>query len=633
MYKKAQKVGAPRPNSYRSALRGLRGLLLTAGLFSAAINILMLTGSVYMLQVYDRVLTSGSLPTLQGLFVIVVVLYAFLGIYDFLRGRFLSRAAVRLDAAVGPEAFRWWLRSGIAGERERGRERDMALPLQDLGILRGFLSGPAVQGLFDLPWIPLYLVIVFAIHPWLGWLTVAGAAIVGLAALVGRMLTQAALGRGMAMETGAQDFADHGLRNAELIEALGMQARVTRHWRGLQVAALAESQRGSDLSEGISAFSRAFRLLLQSAMLTLGAFLVLRQEISAGMIIASSIIAGRALAPIDQVIGQWRAIGRAMIAHRRLTAFFEDRPAEPPRINLPRPTGQVVVSRLTKFAPGPAPEPGAGDRLRILNQVSFALDPGDGLGVIGNSAAGKSTLARLIVGAWKPDAGEIRFDGASPNQWPPEELGHALGYLPQALDMLPGTIRDNIARFRPDALDEDVIEAARLVGIHDMILRLPDGYATRIGAAEQPLSGGQIQRLGLARAIFGRPSIVVLDEPNSNLDVAGDEALARTIVALRQRGTSVIVMAHRPSAIAAVNKVMILHNGTVVQFGDKDEVLKAAMRQTAPGATAAASATALAAALAEVTAAAPDTEQGPSVQSIFSTLRTARKKRFSLRET
>jgi ATP-binding cassette subfamily C protein len=567
-------------NPYRDALRGLRGLFVTICLLSAAINILMLTGSIYMLQVYDRVLGSGSVPTLVGLFAIVILLYAFLGFYEFLRARLLSRAALRLDLAFGPPAFAGWLRAGIADGDPRHAART-AQPLRDIEILRGFLSGGAAHGLLDLPWIPIYLAIVFLIHPWLGWLTVGGAAVVALAALLNRALTQGGLAQAMALDLRTQQFAEQAQRNAEVVEALGMQERIAQVWRGLHLAALRAGQRGGDIAELVAAFSRSFRLLLQSAMLTLGALLVLQEQITAGMIIAASIIAGRALAPVDQIIGQSRSIGRAAIAHRQLAGFFADWRPDPPRLRLPEPTGQIVATRLTKFLPG---APAGTDRPRILNQVSFTLAPGDGLGVIGNSAAGKSTLARLIAGAWRPDAGEIRLDGATPEQWDPAALGRAVGYLPQALDMLPGTIRDNIARFDPDAPDDAVIAAARQTGVHDMILRLPQGYATRIGGPEAPLSGGQIQRLGLARAIFGNPRLVVLDEPNANLDVAGDEALAQTILALRRRGAVVIVMAHRPSAISAVNKVMILHNGAVAQFGNKDEIMQAALRSGDPAA-------------------------------------------------
>lgn len=570
-------------NPYRAALRRLRPAVITVGLFSALLSLLMLTGSVYMLQVYDRVLASGSVPTLVGLFAIVIVLYGFLGIYDFLRSRMLSRAARQLDLGTGPETFRAWLRSGVPGGAGGGQASggQAAQPLQDLGILRGFISGPAIVALFDTPFVPLFLAVLFLIHPWLGWLTVAGALVVAGLAGVNRLLTRAAIREAAALDGNERDFTEKGRRNAEAIIAMGMEGALTRRWQALHDRTLTTGERGSDPSEVLASSSRAFRLLLQSAILTLGAWLVLQNQMTAGMIVAASILSGRALAPVDQVIGQWRAIGRALEAHRRLGTFFDERAeAARPRIDLPAPTGQITVSRLTKLAPGWADgRPGA-ERPRILHQVSFTLEPGDGLGVIGNSASGKSTLARLIMGAWAPDAGEIRLDGATPDQWDPAVLGRSVGYLPQVLDMLPGTIRDNIARFDAQATDRAVIEAAKLAGVHDMILGLPDGYATMLGGTggAQPLSGGQIQRLGLARAIYGRPRLVVLDEPNSNLDVAGDDALANAIATLRADGATVIVMAHRPSAIAAVNKVLILHNGMVARFGDKDAVLTAMTR-------------------------------------------------------
>ncbi|MFN3937734.1 MAG: type I secretion system permease/ATPase [Gemmobacter sp.] len=553
---------------------GLRRATAVALGFSAAVNLLMLTGSIYMLQVYDRVLTSGSLQTLLALFVIVVVLHVFLALYDFLRVRLMSRAAVRLDRALAPAAFRAWLVAGVPGHAAAGEASD-SRPLSDLATLRGFLSGPAVTGVMDVPFVPLFLAVLFVIHPWLGFLTVAGAVLVGVIAAINRILTRTPFLRAGDAEVAARSFADHGRRSAETLLAMGMMRAVTQRWNSAQTAALAEGQRGSDPSEALAAASKAFRLLLQSAILTLGAYLVLRQEISAGMIIAASVLSGRALAPVDQVIGQWRMIGKAVEARRALRAFFDALPADPPRIALPAPTGRIELLAVTKYAPGQPRGPAS----RILSSVSFSLQPGDGLGVIGNSAAGKSTLARIVTGAWTPDAGEVRFDGATPDQWSPEDLGRVIGYLPQAVDLIPGSVRDIIARFEPQPDDAAVIEAAETAGVHEMILSLPDGYATRVGRAEGlaaglvPLSGGQIQRLGLARALYRWPRIVVLDEPNANLDVAGDEALASAVAQLRARGSTVIVMAHRPSALAAVNKLMILHHGQVARFGDKADVL------------------------------------------------------------
>ncbi|MGI3213159.1 type I secretion system permease/ATPase [Roseovarius tibetensis] len=565
-------TGEHADNIYIGALRGLRGTLVLVGIFSAFINLLMLTGPVYMLQIYDRVLSSGSVATLLGLFAIVVVLYAFLGLYEFLRKRLLSRAALRLDSKVGEEAFRTTLRSGGTGPCDAAESS--AQPVRDLEMIRGFMSGGAITGLFDLPWTPLFLVLIFLIHPWLGALTLAGAGVVAVAALLNQWLTRASIRQGMSMDGVERSFVEQTRGDAETLHALGMRDRVVARWRGLHDAALAAAQVGSDRSEGFAAFSKSFRLLLQSAILTMGAFLALRQEISPGMIIAASIIAGRALAPVDQVIGQWGAIGRASEAHRRLRDVFDRVPAEKPRVNLPAPAGELQVTGLTKLAPA-----GAGiDPPRILDRVGFALTAGDGLGVVGNSAAGKSTLARLLVGAWQPDAGQVRLDGATLDQWTPEVLGRHVGYLPQSLQMLPGSVGENIARFDAQAQDADIIAAARIAGVHEMILGLPDGYATHMDRMTRPLSGGQIQRLGLARAIFGAPRLIVLDEPNSNLDASGDDALAQAIRSMRAQGSVVVVMAHRPSAITAVNKILLLHQGRVAKFGDKDEVLKSAPR-------------------------------------------------------
>lgn len=556
-------------NRYRAALSTLTPVLLGVLAFSAVVNVLMLTGSIYMLQVYDRVLTSGSVPTLLVLFAIVVLLYVFLGFFDFLRARLLSRAALQLDQRLGAAAFRAWVEAGVAGKVGSGKTASVH-PLRDIDALRGFLAGPTVTALFDVPFVPLYLGILFLLHPWLGWLTLAGAAITGGMAWLNRALTAQPVKQAAECDAVERHFSDKTHRGAEAILAMGMQSALLDRWRGLRDDTLAIGQRGSDPSEMLAAASRAFRMLLQSAILTLGAYLVLKGGISGGMIIASSILSGRALAPVDQLIGQWRSLGRATAAHRRLTTFFADQTAQATPISLPALSGQISISKLTRLAGagrGGAPSP-------ILSEVSFALEPGDGLGVIGNSACGKSTLARLLVGALRPDSGEIRFDDATPEQWDAVQLGRQIGYLPQVVTLLPGTIRDNIARFDPLAEDADVIAAARLTGVHEMILKLPDGYGTSLGGSDDlPLSGGQIQRLGLARAVFRMPKIVVLDEPNANLDVAGDDALTQTIAALRQAGSSVIVMAHRPSALAAVNKLMILRAGVVAHFGDKLEIL------------------------------------------------------------
>lgn len=555
-------------NVYRKTLRALRPALVYCLIFSALVNVLMLTGSVYMLQVYDRVLSSGSLPTLFGLFTIVVILYVFLAIYDFLRTRMLSRGALRLDAEMSEKSFQRWLLSGLPDE---GFAKQ-STPLRDVDTLRSVVSSPAMTALFDLPYVPLFLAVLFMIHPALGALTVGGACVAALLALLNRSITERAVRKAAMLDMSERDFTDLSRRSSEAITAMGMQATITSRWSALHQSVLASTQAGSDPSEMLASGSRAFKMLLQSGMLTLGALLVLQGKITPGMIIASSILSGRALAPIDQLIGQWRTIARGIAAHQRLDDIFADGSPEPERITLPDPTGHITVHRLSKLG---VEMPGR-DQKRILTNINFELNPGDGLGVIGNSASGKSTLARLLVGAGIADEGEIRLDGATPDQWEPTRLGRHIGYLPQRLEMLPGTIRDNICRFQPDAKDEDILAAAALTGVHDIILGLPEGYATYIGVPGQvsPLSGGQIQRLGLARAVFGMPSLVVLDEPNSNLDVAGDQALTHTIAALRKAGSVVVVMAHRPSALAALDKLMVLDNGKIKKFGEKADILK-----------------------------------------------------------
>lgn len=556
-------------NPYRKALRELRRTFFQVGLFSAAINILMLTGPIYMLQVYDRVLSSGSVATLQGLFIIVVVLYSFLGIYEFLRARLLSRAGYRLDALLGNKVFDFWMHLGAVQDRSGDN------PLRDLDVVRGFLASPAILGIFDVPWIPFFLMIVFFIHPWLGYLTLAGAVVVAVAALLNQLATRKAIAQAVGIDSGERGFIEKSRRNAEVVLALGMQRRIVDRWRGMHDQSLAYFQLSGERSEGFSAFSKSFRLLLQSMLLSLGAYLAIKQQVSAGAIIATSIIAGRALAPVDQVIGQWKSIGRVLQAHRSLLTTLDRMPPDQRHITLPEPKGNIQVTNLTKYAPASTQ---GGPRQKILSQLNFFLTPGDGLGVIGNSAAGKSSLAKVLVGAWRPESGEIRLDGATLDQWHPEDLGRHIGYLPQTLEMLPGTIAENIARFNPQAQDKMIIEAAQIAGVHEMILALPGGYGTLIGMAGQPLSGGQVQRLGLARAIYGNPRLIVLDEPNSNLDGGGDDALSAAILTLRARGSVVVVMAHRPSVIHAVNKVMILHKGIIAHFGNKEEIIQMAMR-------------------------------------------------------
>lgn len=556
-------------NPYTKALKRLRKSFVQAGLFSAVINVLMLTGPLYMLQIYDRVLASGSIPTLTGLFIIVVALYCFLGAYEFFRARILSRAAYRFDEMVGEATFK-----DLVTQQGHG-----STAMRDLDILRGFLSGPALRGLFDVPWIPVFLIAIFIIHPWLGYLTLAGAAVVTAFALINQWATLGAMSNSLQQDAQERRLVAQVQRNSEAVRALGMRQALADRWRVQRNEGLHFNQKAGDRSEGVYASSRAFRLLLQSLLLTAGAYLALTQEISAGMIVGTSIIAGRALTPVDQAIGQWPNITRALEAHRRLkqTLGQADNGAAP--VRLPPPTGEINLQAVTKFMPQGA----RAERGRILNQVSFELDPGDVLGVIGNSASGKSSLARILVGAWAPDMGEVRMDGATLSQWSPDDLGAHIGYLPQHVELLPGTINENIARFDPEAKEQDIFQAARIAGVHDLILALPEGYATQVGSAAQPLSGGQVQRIGLARALYGLPKFIVLDEPNAHLDIQGDGELTETIKRLKQFGSTIVIMAHRPGVLSQANKILILHKGQVAQFGSREEIFHLALRSAPTG--------------------------------------------------
>jgi ATP-binding cassette, subfamily C, bacterial exporter for protease/lipase len=550
---------------------------VAALIVSLAINILMLTGPLFMLQVYDRVLQSRSVPTLLALLGLVMLLYAGMAILEFVRTRILSRIANGLDAKVAPELFQYWLQKSAGGATPGYR------PLTDLGALRSFLSSPYLIALYDLPWFPIYLAVVFILHPWLGFLSIGGAVIVALLALLNEWMTGKATGEASQLEIVENRFSDEAQRNADSVLSMGMTYHAEKAWTKQRHESLATAQAAGERSEVFQASSKVFRLFLQSAILALGAYLVINQQMSPGAIVAASILSGRALAPIDQIISGWKQIRRARLAHQRLGDYL----AQPlplvltPPVALPEPQGNISLNQVGKYAPNAKT---AADARLILQGLSFALEPGDGLGVVGPSASGKSSLAKLLVGLWMPDQGQVRIDGATYQQWGREHIGPYIGYLPQSFEFIPGTIAQNISRFEPKVNDDDIVNAAMLAGVHNMILSFPQGYATPVDSAISPLSGGQRQRIGLARALYRLPRLVVLDEPNSNLDAEGDEALSRAIAALRQSGSVVVVMAHRPSAIAAVDKILMLKDGKMTDFGMKQDVINrvAAAAQAAP---------------------------------------------------
>ena len=544
----------------------MRKVFIAVGLMSCVVNLLMLTGPLFMLQVYDRVLASQSVPTLVALLMLAIGLYMMMGLFDFLRTRTLSRLAYWLDEELSPLTYRSWIIRSMGGQNPAYK------PIQDIGLVRGLISSPTILALFDLPWFPIYLGVVFLLHFQLGLLASFGALVVIILAILNEVLSGRSAGEAAQGEMLEARFADQAQKNADSVLSMGMLNNTLHVWQGLRHQSLFSQQTGGERSEGFTTSSKAFRLLLQSAILALGAYLAINQEITAGMIVAASIIAGRALAPIDQTIGGWRMIKRSWLAYKRLKDYLgTDTGEADSNIDLPEPEGFLEVSSLLKYAPN---NNASAEKTVILTGLDFSLQPGDGLGVIGPSASGKSSLAKLLVGLWMPDSGSVRIDGASFEQWEMDRLGRYIGYLPQQVTLLSGTITQNIARFDPKAEDGEVVEAAKLAGVHEMILSFPEGYGTNVDSALSPLTGGQKQRIALARAIFRKPTIIVLDEPNSNLDQEGDAALGEAILAMRESGSVVIVMAHRPSAIAAVDKVLMLRAGQMVDFGEKTEILR-----------------------------------------------------------
>jgi len=513
-----------------------------------------------MLQVYDRVLVSRSVSTLLALSILMAAMYLFMGILEFLRSRVLVRVANKFEEDLGERTFDIWMKQGLYG---KGAARHA--PLQDLSTIRTFLSGNAPGTFFDIPWAPIYIGVIFILHWTLGLVGVFGAIVVLIAALYNEMATKKPLVESIKLRRQEQDFSQQSYRNADAITTMGMGSNVRGRWSGINKQGSQEFQKSSDKAGSSSAFTKAFRMFVQSAILGLGGALAVKQIITPGAMIAASIILGRAMAPIQMVIGQWRGFAAARDAYNRLNTFYDMIPEDEQSLQLPEPKGVLTVSNMSAGPPGA--------QTAVLAGLNFQLQPGDGLGVIGPSAAGKSTLARLLVGIWLPQKGDIRIDGATFDQWSHDAIGPFIGYLPQEVELIDGTIGENIARFQSEASPESIVKAAQEAGVHDMILHLEDGYDTRVGEGGAVLSGGQVQRVALARALYGDPVLLVLDEPNSNLDADGDAALTRAMANARKRGATVVVMAHRPSAIVAVDKLLMLREGRQVAFGPKEEVL------------------------------------------------------------
>jgi ATP-binding cassette subfamily C protein len=537
---------------------------------TAVLNVLYLTGSFFMLEIYDRVLPSRSIPTLVGLAVLALILYTFQGILDIVRGRVLVRIGASLDQDLSSRVYDVLVREPL-----KIRAADGLQSLRDFDQIRAFLSGAGPASFCDLPWMPLYLGICFLFHPWIGIAATFGALI-----LVGLTLLTEARTRKPVKEASSfgalrTELAQASRRNAEVLAAMGMAGRLGALWCEANANYMASQQHAADVAGGLGALSKVFRMLLQSGVLGLGAYLVIDQQATAGIIIASSILTARALAPVELVIGNWKGFVAARQSWDRLKEVLRMLPAEQEPMPLPNPMGHLSVEGIAVMPPGTTKV--------VVQDVAFRLKAGDGLGIVGPSASGKSSLARMLVGVWTPIRGKIRLDGAALDQWSPETRGEHIGYLPQDVELFAGTVAQNIARFDPNSNPNAIIAAARAANLHELILRLSEGYETQIGEGGQTLSAGQRQRIALARAIYGDPFLVVLDEPNSNLDAEGEEGLTKAVLGVRARGGICIVIAHRPSAVAGVDHVLVMGEGRVQAFGPKDEVFNKVLKPSRAG--------------------------------------------------
>ena len=551
-----------------AALGPAGSMLLLIAVFSGVVNVLALTSSIYMLQVYDRVLSSRSVPTLIVLSLVALWLYGVQAILDVIRSRMLVRISGHVERDLAPRVFRVIVEMPL---RARISSAEAMQPLRDLDAVRGFLASGGPIAIFDMPWMPIYLLLIFILHPALGWLATCGALL-----LVGLTIATDRLSREPTRETVAEAgrraaFAEAARRNAEVLRAMGLTHRMMSVWGRGDQRYIEANRKLSDVSSLLGGIGKALRIALQSAVLGLGAYFVIHGEVTGGIMLAASVTMSRALAPIELAIAQWKGFVAARQGAKRLDRVIAefDKLEEP--MQLPAPRRDLSVVGLYVGPPGAS--------LPTVQNINFRLEAGEALGVIGPSAAGKSTLVRALVGVWRPLRGEIRLDGAALGQWPPTDLGRYIGYLPQDIELFEGTIADNIARFEPNADPNAIVAAAQAAGVHDMVLHLEHGYDTRIGEGGHALSAGQRQRVGLARALYGNPFLVVLDEPNSNLDAEGEAALTAALVSVKSRGGIVIVIAHRAGAISAVDWLCVLNNGQMQHYGRKDEVLRAVMKK------------------------------------------------------
>ncbi len=553
-----------------AVLLASRAAFASTALFSCLVNILMLTGPLFMLQVYDRVLTSGSVPTLVALTGIVIALYAYYGFLEYLRARILVRIGRRVEEKLRDRVF-----DSMAEHALRRTQGIGGQPINDLATIRQFLSGQGPFAFLDMPWVPIYLLVIFLMHWVLGVAAVIAAIVIFILAVWSEKATRGPLAEANAAMVKSSIMTDESRRNSEALHSLGMRGAIRKKWSDMQQVALDHQTIANDVGGSLSAASRVLRLMVQSGILALGAYLALQHEISAGAMIAASIIMGRALAPVEQAVASWQQFLGFRKAIERLGNILASVPAVANRMKLPAPTGKLEVENLIVQMPG--------TEKPVLHGITFTVEPGKGIGVIGPTGAGKSTLARALVGVMPITRGTVRLDGATHDQRDIDEMGKLIGYLPQDIQLFDGTAAQNIARFDMNADPAKIVEAAQLANVHDLIMRLPQGYDTPLGENGARLSAGQRQRVALARCLFGDPVLFVLDEPNSNLDAEGEAALDRAIRVSMERGASVVVIAHRPSALASIQQILVLSEGRTVALGPRDEILKKVLNRPVTG--------------------------------------------------
>jgi PrtD family type I secretion system ABC transporter len=527
----------------RAAIRAHRGALIGIGIASGLISLLSLSAPLFMLQVYDRVLPSRSIPTLVALALVVLVLFTFQGLFDMLRGRILLRVGRGFHERLSPRVFELAMRAPLQA-RAAGEGQQC---IRDLDNVRSFMSSTGLTAFFDLPWLPFYVAVCFLFHPLMGVAVLFGAILVCSLTLLTEALTRGPARSAVALATSRQKLADAARRNAALLQALGMRPRMTERWTQASEAYLETQQAANDMTTGLGSLSRVLRVVIQSGVLGIGAYLVINQEATAGVMLAATILVSRSLAPVELAIANWKSFVTARQSWVRLSEALAAVPVEDERIALPPPKQNIRLTAVTVVPPGTG--------TAALHEVSFTLIAGNALGVIGPSGSGKTSLARALIGVWTPARGTIRLDGATLDQWSSDAFGRFVGYLPQEVELLEGTVAENIARFERDPDPTKLIAAATNAGVHEVILRLPQGYKTQVGEGGALLSGGQRQRIALARALYGDPFLVILDEPNSNLDAHGEQALSNAISGIRARGGIAIVIAHRPSAVSAVDHI------------------------------------------------------------------------------